>query len=93
MGQPLRVSFGVYHENEFVGWSWGYQDSPEAFYMCNSAIMPAHRRKGLYTKLLTKMVAKINEHGFQRIYSKHNLTNNSVLIPKLKFGFKIILKI
>jgi len=88
-GKPLQLNYGVFHKDEFVGWSWGYQETAECFYMCNSAILPAHRRKGLYTQLMNKITEEVLDLGFQRIYSRHNLTNNNVLIPKLKAGFVI----
>ncbi len=89
MGKLINVNFCAYHRGKLVGWSWGYQESAEAFYMCNSAVFPEHRRKGLYSLLLEKMIKEVSSLGFQRIYSRHNLTNNSVLIPKLKAGFVI----
>lgn len=51
LGNPLRINLGMFKGEEFVGWSWGYQESALTFYMCNSAILPEHRKKGLYKKL------------------------------------------
>jgi GNAT superfamily N-acetyltransferase len=87
MGQPYRLNLGLYYQGQLVGWSWGYQESREKFYVCNSAVFPEHRRKGLYTKLMARMTDTVAEQGFQVIYSRHLVTNNAVLIPKLKFGF------
>lgn len=89
MQGAYRQNLGVFLEDEFVGWSWGFQESGETFYMCNSAIMPEHRRKGLYTELLKSMLEVVTKEGFQKIYSRHVATNNAVLIPKLKAGFQI----
>ncbi len=72
-----------------VGWSFGIQKSGEDFYMVNSAVFPAYRRKGIYTTLMKHAVERITELGFQRIYSRHKMANNHILIPKLKFGFII----
>jgi hypothetical protein len=81
---------GVFDSNnEFIGWHFGYQESGQVFYMCNSAILKEHRRKGLYTSLLKYAVTILADKGFQVIYSRHNATNNSVIIPKLKAGFTI----
>lgn len=88
-GTPLRINLGLYHNDQFIGWSWGYQESAFKFYMCNSAIFPEYRRKGLYTLLLNKMIDKVAQLGFQEIYSRHTVTNNAVIIPKLKAGFTI----
>ena len=89
LGEPIRINLGIYYNNEFVGWSWGYQESASRFYMCNSAVFPEHRRKGLYTMLLNEMIKRVTAIGFQEIYSRHTTTNNAVIIPKLKIGFVI----
>mgnify|MGYP000323521666 CR=1 FL=1 len=89
LGNPIRINLGVYLNDEFVGWSWGFQDSALRFYMCNSAIFPEHRRKGLYSKLMSEMVKRVTELGFQEVFSRHTATNNAVIIPKLKAGFHI----
>ncbi len=85
----LTINLGLYHKNKFVGWSWGFQDAPTEFYMCNSAVFEEHRGKGLYTCLMREMLSRLADKGFSRIYSRHMLTNNSILIAKLKQGFKI----
>jgi ribosomal protein S18 acetylase RimI-like enzyme len=89
MGDPFRLHLAVFYKNEFVGWSWGFQQSAETYYMCNSAILPEHRNKGLYTALMHETVRRVSAEGFQRIYSRHTATNNAVIIPKLKAGFLI----
>jgi len=90
LGSPIRINLALFNESEeFIGWSWGYQESPAKFYMCNSAVFPEYRRLGLYSLLLEKMLDKAIVHGFQEIYSRHVATNNAVIIPKLKAGFKI----
>lgn len=89
MGKPFCVRLGLYFHDEFVGWSTGDQHSFENYYMRNSAVMPAHQRKGLYSRLLQRHMELATREGFQRIYSRHNATNNAVIIPKLKAGFVI----
>lgn len=89
MGHPFQLRLGVFHNNEFVGWSAGEQESSETFYMRNSAILPEHRRNGLYTALLRRTLELVTQAGFQKIYSRHNATNNAIIIPKLKLGFTI----
>lgn len=89
MGDPYRLHLAVYFKGDFVGWSWGFQQSAETYYMCNSAILPEHRKKGLYTALMHESVRRATREGFQRIYSRHTATNNAVIIPKLKAGFLI----
>ena len=89
LGSPIRINLGIYHNHQCVGWSWGYQELAVKFYMCNSAIFPEHRRKGLYTMLLNEMMSRVTKQGFQEMYSRHTMTNNAVIIPKLKAGFVI----
>lgn len=79
----------LFYKNDFIGWSFGFQESIETYYMCNSAILPDHRRKGLYTKLVETTLEIVKEIGFQTIYSRHTTTNSAVIIPKLKAGFLI----
>jgi predicted N-acetyltransferase YhbS len=86
----IELYFGAFDCNDnFVGWSWGFQESSVSFYMANSAVLKNHRRKGVYSSLLRTMVKKVMEEGFQVVTSRHNATNNSVLIPKLKANFII----
>ncbi|BDS10540.1 GNAT family N-acetyltransferase [Aureispira anguillae] len=75
--------------DEIIGWSFGVQKSAEDYYMVNSAVFPNYRNKGIYTMMLNKSVELISKQGFQRIYSLHKMSNNPILIPKLKYGFII----
>ncbi len=89
LGTPYILRIGVFKDDEFVGWHMGRQETATSFYMVNSAILPAHQRKGLYGELLKRVVALATQEGFQAITSRHRCTNNAVIIPKLKFGFVI----
>ncbi len=89
MGQPFTLRLGVFYKSEFVGWHFGRQESAHSFYMQNSGILPSHRRKGLYAELLKRVLEITTEMGFQDIWSRHTVTNNAVIIPKLKHGFVI----
>ncbi len=89
LGNPFRLQYAVYHGSTFVGWSFGWQDTAERFYMTNSAVLPAHRGKGIYSALVRKVIDRAGREGFQVIHSRHTATNNAVLIPKLKAGFVI----
>ncbi len=85
-----KLHLGVFDpQDNFVGWHFGYQENAHVFYMCNSAILKEHRRKGLYSALLEFSLKLLKDKGFQIIYSRHNATNNPVIIPKLKAGFVI----
>lgn len=57
--------------------------------MVNTGILEAHRRRGLYTTLLPIILETLQKEGFQIVFSRHTLTNNAVIIPKLKAGFII----
>jgi len=86
----LTFNLAVFDEaNHFVGWSFGFQENQTTFYMCNSGVLKEHRKKGIYSYLLELIIEQCKEEGFQIIYSRHNATNNSILIPKLKAGFVI----
>lgn len=93
LNENFRLNFAlyqlVYFNNDVVGWSWGFQDTRESFYMVNSAVLPDHRKKGLYKILLDQTIKILSESGFQKIWSRHSMTNNSIIIPKLKKGFYI----
>lgn len=90
MGSPYKLYLAAFDTNEnFVGWTWGFQENSTTFYMCNSAVLENHRRKGLYSELLNKCTKILKDKGFQLIYSRHCATNNAVIIPKLKAGFVI----
>jgi len=86
---PYMYHSLLFFKNNLAGWMWGYQDSRESFYMVNSAILPEHRGRGLYSRLLEVAMKELMEKGFQRIWSRHNATNNAVIAPKLKRGFLI----
>jgi len=89
MGSPFTLNLGLFHNKKPIGWSFGWQKDRETYYMTNSAIVPQHRRKGLYSCLLQKTIEEVQAVGFQIIESRHTATNNPVIIPKLKCGFII----
>lgn len=88
MGNLFHLQLGLFSpEGEFVGFSFGYQESEETFYMAASAVLPEHRNRGLYSELVKVVIKRTTEEGFQKIYGTHCATNNAVLVPKLKLGF------
>ncbi len=88
-GEIYRLNVALFHGDEFAGWSYGWQSEFGTYYMTNSAVLPAHRRKGLYSAMLRYLLKVLKKEGFQIIYSRHTATNNAVLVPKLKAGFII----
>lgn len=84
-----RLYLGVYYKNKLVGWSTGYQSRRDTYCMASSAVLKSHRGKGLYTALLNEVMKTVIERGFPRIESCHQITNNQIIIQKLKAGFHI----
>lgn len=84
-----RIYLTVWDDEKLIGRSQGFQKSGTEFYMCNSAVFPDYRRKGIYSEIVKKIIIKAQEDGFQEITSKHHPDNNAVIIPKLKAGFVI----
>ncbi len=84
-----RLHLGIFHGDGFVGWHTGRQVNAEEYAMTNSAVLPAHRRQGLYTFLLARVLDIVRGEGFQIVTSGHNATNNRIIVPKLKAGFVI----
>jgi GNAT superfamily N-acetyltransferase len=76
-------------EGEPVGWSYGHMLDAITFFMSWSAVMPAYRRRGLYTAYLQALLPYLETLGYERVTSKHLVTNRPVLIAKLKAGFHI----
>ena len=76
-------------DNQIIGWSVGHQLNRSDFFMGNSAVMPEYRNQGIYTKMLDKVVNRLKQKGYQTITSKHKMSNNAILVPKLKYGFVI----
>ncbi len=75
--------------NTKVGWFMGEQVSRETFYMRNTGIFSEYRNKGIYTRFLSVLTEILRKKGFQKITSSHIITNNNVIVPKLKAGFMI----
>jgi ribosomal protein S18 acetylase RimI-like enzyme len=89
MGHPVILRLGVFKDDTFVGWYVGYQQSAETFYLQNAGVLPQHRRHGLYTAMLKKMVEITVKIGFQKIYLCTLATNNTSIIAALKQDFVI----
>lgn len=88
MGDLYELRLALFSpENQFIGFSFGFQESEETFYMAASGILPDHRGRGLYGELVKYLIRKTTEVGFQKIYGTHCATNNAVLIAKLRLGF------
>jgi GNAT superfamily N-acetyltransferase len=89
LGAPYTLNLGIYRGDELAGWSFGWQESAEKYYMTNTGIFPQHQGKGIYSALLPRILDILRGEGFQIVTSRHTATNNRVLVPKLKAGFII----
>lgn len=78
----------VYKNEEIIGWHFGFQKF-DSFYMTNTAIFEKHRNKGIYSHLLKEIIRILSDAGFPKITSSHLVSNNAVIVPKLKAGFQI----
>jgi len=65
-----RLNVGIFCEDELIGWSFGRQETAEKFYMTNTAILPEHQGRGIYTRLLPRLLDEIQTAGFQIAYSR-----------------------
>lgn len=76
-------------DEALVGWSFGFADRADGFYMASSAVLDGHRRQGLYTALARATVALCRQAGFHFVHSRHVATNNPILVAKLRLGFRV----
>ena len=84
-----RLNLLYYCKDEVIGWHRGYQENIDTFYMQNTGILPAHQNKGVYSKSLPFILNLLKKAGMQKITSKHIVSNNPVIVSKLKAGFCI----
>lgn len=74
---------------EPVGWFMGEAEDFQTFYMRNTGILPEHQNQGIYTSFAAQLTKYIGEIGYERISSQHKVTNQKILISKLRMGFII----
>ena len=87
--KPDRIRIAAFDGERFVGCSSGWFEFGGNFYIGLSAIDPAYRQQGIYTRMLTAMEQAVRDRGGLLISSQHVATNNAVLIAKLKLGYVI----
>jgi len=85
--QPPMFRIGAYVGTELVGWSCGWMERGNVFYMANSGVVASYRRQGIYTSLLKAIREYAVEQGAVTIRSQHSVLNNAVIIAKLQAGF------
>ncbi len=83
------VRFGAFSDEQLVGWTYGWFQRPDSFYMANSGVLPSHRRVGVYSRLVGAIVEYAHSHGAGTVHSQHSVLNTPIIIAKLKLGFII----
>jgi GNAT superfamily N-acetyltransferase len=79
----------VGHAGEVVGWHSSRGWNARAAYMVNTALLPAHRGVGVYSRLLPAVLDALRAEGYDLVRSQHHATNSAVLVPKLHAGFRL----
>jgi GNAT superfamily N-acetyltransferase len=87
--KPERIRLGAFDGDRLIGCSSGWFEFGGNFYIGLSAVEPAYRQQGIYTRLLGTIEQAVRERGGLLISSQHVATNNAVLIAKLKLGYAI----
>jgi len=85
--QGKRHAWLILFAGEVAGWQISRQRDARTAYMVNTALLPQHRGKGVYTRLLPVVLDVLKAEGYTLVRSHHHATNNAVLIPKLRAGF------
>lgn len=85
-GEAFRVAAFV--GETLVGWTYARGDGGHLLSI-NSGVAPEHRRQGIYTALVERVLARARERGYVSVQSRHAANNNAVIIPKLRLGFVI----
>lgn len=88
--EAQQVRIGAYAGETLVGWSHGLLAHTGVFHVSSSAVEPAYRRQGVYTRLVDAMEEAARGLGCTRIESHHRTANAAVLIAKLKLGYTIV---
>ncbi|WP_424949441.1 GNAT family N-acetyltransferase [Deinococcus sp.] len=82
-------SWGIFQGGELIGDHHAFQWDERSVYMADSGLLPEHRGRGVYTRLLPYLLNTFREAGYTMVRSVHRATNNAVIIPKLRVGFFI----
>ena len=86
---PGGYRIGAFDGEELVGWSAGWIERGDVYYMANSGVVASHRRRGIYSSLLASVKEYAASNKLVAIRSQHSVVNNPVIIAKLRAGFHI----
>lgn len=81
--------WGAYLDEELIGWSCGWMERGNVFYIANSGVIPNQRRKGIYSSLLSTIHLHAGDNDAVAVRSQHSVLNNPVIIAKLRIGYHI----
>ena len=86
-----ELRLALLKNEELIGWTYGWQEvfDHSSFFMGASMVLPEFRKNGFYSQLVSRVISITRDLGFQSIWSTHIMTNNPVIIAKLKLGFQI----
>lgn len=91
LSSPWSLCLGIFEAcGNFVGWHYSIQLNETSVLMKDTGILPEYQGKKVYSELLKFLIAECSEAGFLYLRSTHRITNNQVIIPKLKAGFVIM---
>jgi len=87
----VHAPFGLaaFRGEVLVGWSQGYREGTNQFYVLKSGVTSAERRKGVYTLLVKALLVHAESQGYSTVRSRHTAANTAVIIAKLKLGFQV----
>ena len=73
LSQRFQLKLALLHSGQMIGWSYGWHDSVHSgdFYMAGSLVLPEHRGRKLYSRLVQKILEVTKEEGFTAVRSRH----------------------
>jgi ribosomal protein S18 acetylase RimI-like enzyme len=86
---PSVFRVAAFRGEVLVGWTQGYREGRSQFYMLNSGVAFAERRKGVYSQLVKAVLAHAEAQGCAFVTSRHVAASVAVIIAKLGLGFYI----
>lgn len=85
-----QIRIGAFHAELLVGWSHAWLLPGGVLYVGNSAVVPEHRRQGVYSRLMAAVEDQARALGCIKVESHHRAENSAVLIAKLKADYTIV---
>ena len=80
----------VFYANDTpIGYSVGHMISATDFLLDRTGILPAYRKRGLYTAFLRGFLPFLKAVGYERVEALNAPHDPAPLIPKLRTGFVI----